>query len=112
MSGRFAGRVAIVTGASSGIGLAVAERLGAEGAQLVLLAAPGDHGDLERALGNLRERGYTVEGLAADVADPATAERAVMLALSRFGHLDVLVNNAGIGHYEHICDTPLAHLDR
>src|SRR5439155_14915417 len=112
MSGRFEGRVAIVTGASSGIGLAVAERLGAEGAQLVLFAAPGDQGDLEQALASLRERGYMAEGLAADVADPATAERAVTLALSRFGQLDVLVNNAGIGYYERIFDTPLEHLDR
>ncbi len=109
---RFEGRVALVTGASSGIGLAVAERLGAEGARLVLVAAPPDVADLEQALAALRGRGYEVEGLAADIADEETAREATQLALSRFGRLDVLVNNAGVAYLEQALETPLAHLDR
>jgi glucose 1-dehydrogenase len=101
---QFAGKTAIVTGASSGIGLAVAERLGSEGARLVLVAAPGDRDDLERVLERLG-----AEGFAGDVADPATAERAVALAGDR---LDILVNNAGIAYLEEFLSTPVEHVDR
>jgi NAD(P)-dependent dehydrogenase (short-subunit alcohol dehydrogenase family) len=110
--GRFDGRVAIVSGASSGIGLAVAERLGSEGARLVILCAPSDRSDLDGALEGLRGRGYEVEGFAGDVAEPETAERAVSLALSRFGALHILINNAGMGYYEPVLEAPLSHLDR
>jgi NAD(P)-dependent dehydrogenase (short-subunit alcohol dehydrogenase family) len=112
VSRRFDGRAAIVSGASSGIGLAVAQRLAEEGARLVLVAAPVDAGDLEHALDALRECGLDADGLAADIADPETAERVVELATSRYGRLDVLVNNAGFGYYEELLETPLEHLDR
>jgi NAD(P)-dependent dehydrogenase (short-subunit alcohol dehydrogenase family) len=109
---RFAGRTAIVSGASSGIGLAVAERLLSEGASVLIVGAPADAGDLEAAVTRLREDGGTVDGLAADIADDATATRAVELAQSRLGRVDVLVNNAGIAYFEDVFDTPIEHLDR
>ena len=109
---RFTGKVAVVSGASSGIGLAVAERLGAEGARLVIVSAPSDQGDLDQALASLRARGVETEGLAADIADEGAAQNVIALARSRFGSLDVLVNNAGVAYYEELLETPVAHLDR
>jgi NAD(P)-dependent dehydrogenase (short-subunit alcohol dehydrogenase family) len=109
---RFQGKVAIIAGASSGIGLAVAERLGSEGAQLVLVSAPADQADLEQAVGALRQRGIEAEGTASDIADEDAARSVVELARSRFGHLEVLVNNAGVAYYEEFLTTPVEHLDR
>ena len=109
---RFAGKVAVVSGASSGIGLAVARRLGGEGAKLVVVCAPVDDEDLGPALDELRAEGIEVAGLAADIAEEATAADVVELAQSRFGRLDVLINNAGIGYYEEALATPVEHLDR
>jgi len=83
---RFAGRTAIVTGYSRGIGAATARRLAAEGAELVLVSRQA--ADL-----GLAGEPAVVEG---DVADPATAAQAVDVATERFGRLDVLVNNAGL----------------
>lgn len=90
---RFADRVAIVSGASSGMGRATAERLAAEGARLVLLAAPRDAAALDDVCAAV---GHDTQGLAGDIADPETARRAVSLALDTFGKVDHLVNNAGI----------------
>jgi len=109
---RFAGKVAIVSGASSGIGLAVARRLGSEGAKLVIVCAPVDGEDLEPALDGLRGEGIEAEGLVADIAADASADTTVELARTRFGRLDVLINNAGIGYYEETLATPVDHLDR
>ena len=109
---RFQGKVAVVTGASGGIGLAVAERLGAEGAQLAIACAPADAADLEQAVDDLRRRGVDAEGVAADISDEDAARGVIELARSRFGHLDVLVNNAGVAYYEEFLMTPVEHLDR
>jgi meso-butanediol dehydrogenase/(S,S)-butanediol dehydrogenase/diacetyl reductase len=109
---RFAGKSVVITGASSGIGLAVARRLAAEGASLVILAIEEDADDLARAGSGLRDDGHRVCELVADIADPHTAERAVELALSHYGNLDVLVNNAGTGYLEEALVTPAEHLDR
>ena len=88
-------RAALVTGASRGIGLALAEALGEEGFALTLTARKPD--SLERAAGTLREKGYEVEYLAANMADEEGIREVVGIHRDRFGRLDVLVNNAGVG---------------
>jgi NAD(P)-dependent dehydrogenase (short-subunit alcohol dehydrogenase family) len=112
MPRRFEGRVAIISGGSSGIGRAVAQRLGSEGARLILLATPMDRSDLDDTLESLRAGGVEVEGMTADIADPSTADAAVGLATSRFGAVDVVSNIAGTGFYEPFLDHPVEHLDR
>jgi 3-oxoacyl-[acyl-carrier protein] reductase len=90
----FAGRAGIVTGASRGIGYAVAERLAGAGAGLLLCARDG--AAVERAAATLAQGGAKVVATAADVGRPADAERLVEACLTQFGRLDILVNNAGI----------------
>jgi len=91
--GRFAGKVALVTGASRGIGFAVAERLVAEGAQVCITARKAEA--LESAVGSLGgpDRAIFVAGKGDDTEHHANA---VADTLSAYGRLDVLVNNAGI----------------
>jgi 3-oxoacyl-[acyl-carrier protein] reductase len=84
--------VAIVTGAARGIGLAIAERVAADG--VVVVAVDRDGERLREAAQHLGERAVPV---VADVTDREAAESTVADALRRFGRIDVLVNNAGIG---------------
>jgi short-subunit dehydrogenase len=88
-------RAAIVTGASRGIGLAIAEMLGAAGYGLTLTARKPD--PLEATARQLRGRGYEVEFLAGNMNDEEAIRSVVSLHRDRFGRLDVLVNNAGLG---------------
>ena len=90
MSDEFAGQSAIVTGGSSGIGLAIAGMLAARGASVVLVARDAQR--LERAA---KELGGQVATVAGDAALKHTADRAVAAALAQFGKLDVLLNIAG-----------------
>lgn len=90
MSLGFEGRTAIVTGASRGIGLAVAEKLIALGASVILTARTE-----EAATAAAAPLGERAVGFGAHVASPEAAEACVAFALERFGSLDVLVNNAG-----------------
>ncbi|MFI8181130.1 SDR family oxidoreductase [Actinacidiphila glaucinigra] len=87
-----AGRAALVTGASGGIGLAVAAELAAAGARTLLTAR--DPVRLEAAAGRLRAAGHTVATLAGTVADPGHLSQCAALAVRELGGLDVLVNNA------------------
>ena len=88
-------RAAIVTGASRGIGLAIAEALAEEGFGLTITARKPD--TLERTAHSLRERGYEIEHFAANMNDEEAIQEVVRLHRVRFGRLDVLVNNAGVG---------------
>jgi short-subunit dehydrogenase len=88
-------RAALVTGASRGIGLALAELLGESGYGLTISARKPD--TLERTAHELRAKGYEVEHLAANMADEEAIREVVKLHRERYGRLDVLVNNAGVG---------------
>lgn len=98
--GRLAGQVALVTGAASGIGAAVARRFAEEGASVVA----ADLAELPAAPG--------IEPRTLDVADPASVEAAVDAVLARHGRIDSLVHAAGIGQEIPFLDTPLATFDR
>jgi NAD(P)-dependent dehydrogenase (short-subunit alcohol dehydrogenase family) len=104
---RFEGKAGIVTGGSSGIGLAIARRLAREGARLVLVAAPEDSDHLDAAVQELG-----AFGIAADIGEPETSQQAVAACLERYGGLDVLASNAGIAYFEDVLGAPLEHLDR
>lgn len=89
---RLAGKVAIVTGASQGIGLAIARAYVREGAAVVLSARRGDV--LEAEVRKLEEAGGNVLAVTADVAKREDANRTITAAAERFGRIDILVNNA------------------
>ena len=88
------GRVALVTGASSGLGQHFARVLARAGAAVALTARRADK--LEAAAGEIAAQGGRVVGIACDVADPRSVRDAVAAARSALGPLDILVNNAGI----------------
>jgi NAD(P)-dependent dehydrogenase (short-subunit alcohol dehydrogenase family) len=108
---RLTGRVALVTGAASGIGRATAERLAAEGAAVVVTDLNDDDGKAVAA--EITERGARASYLHLDVAFEGEWEQAVSGALAEFGGLDILVNNAGVhAELEPIESTSLANWDR
>jgi NAD(P)-dependent dehydrogenase (short-subunit alcohol dehydrogenase family) len=88
-------RAAIVTGASSGIGLAVARVLGEEGFGITMAARRPEK--LEGAVAGLAADGFDVHAVAANVAEEGEIQKVVAAHRERYGRLDVLVNNAGIG---------------
>ena len=93
--------VSLVTGSSKGIGLAIAKAFVARGMQVVLTARQDD--ELQKAAAALGG-GANVHVVSADVRRAADAERIVAAAVARFGGLDVLVNNAGIGRFSNVSD--------
>lgn len=98
-----AGRVALVTGGSRGLGLLIARELGRQGAHVTIAAR--DEDELRRAQDDLRSHGFESAVLVADVAVEADATRIVNDVIATHGCLDVLVNNAGVikvGPFEHM----------
>jgi NADP-dependent 3-hydroxy acid dehydrogenase YdfG len=104
------GTVALVTGASSGIGAATARRLAREGAAVALVARRRDR--LERVAADIASMGGAALVVEADITDAELAEQVVALTLDRFARLDILVNNAGIMLLGTALHTTLEEWDR
>jgi len=104
------GTVALVTGASSGIGEATAAALAAEGAAVAVVARRRDR--LDALTERIRGSGGTAELIEADVTDRVAAEGAVADAVRTFGRLDVVVNNAGVMLLGPALDAPLEEWER
>ncbi len=106
---RLDGKVALVTGGATGIGLGIAQRLIQEGATVLITGR-------DQALGRAAEASLGgppgARFIVADAADEADVKRSVDAAVAVAGRLDVLVNNAGIALTERLIDTPVAEFDR
>jgi NAD(P)-dependent dehydrogenase (short-subunit alcohol dehydrogenase family) len=90
------GRVAVVTGASSGLGVTFVQGLAAAGAKVVLAARRLDR--MEKLVSELEEMGHQALAVACDVNDEEDVDRLVATTMKQFARLDILVNNAGIGN--------------
>lgn len=112
--GHLAGRVAIVTGAAGGLGLAIAQRLAADGARLMLADMAADA--LGAAAESLSRAGAEVAARAGDLSEEAAAMALAAAALDRFAAIDILVNNAGGGiilpFLDHTSETLKRTIDR
>jgi NAD(P)-dependent dehydrogenase (short-subunit alcohol dehydrogenase family) len=104
-----ANRAALVTGASSGIGLAIAHMLGEEGYALTVAARRPEK--LEGAADELRAKGYDVEHVAGNLGDEDVIKSVVAAHRERYGRLDVLINNAGVGIGAPVADIQTKFLD-
>ena len=102
-------RAALITGGSSGIGLAIARVLGEEGYGLTLSARRAEK--LEAAAEGLRGDGYDVLGVAANITEEEAIKDVVAQHRERWGRLDVLINNAGLGIGGSVADTETKKLD-
>ena len=104
-SGRLAGKVALITGGASGLGLASARRMLGDGACVAL--ADLDDEKLRQALADLGVPSERARGYALDVCDAANVVQVVAQVERDFGRIDILVNSAGVSHQGSILDTPI-----
>ncbi len=105
------GKVAIVTGSTSGIGFAIAQSLAREGCNLVLNSFTDEAADHARAADLASEHGVEAIYIAADMGKPADCRTLVSRTVERFGRIDVLVNNAGIQHVAPVEEFPVERWD-
>ena len=110
MPGKLTGKVAIVTGASAGIGRACALALAAEGAHVVITARREER--LKALADEIGAMGTKAVIVAGDANDESTAEKVVETAMTETGRIDILINNAGRGIYKNIADTSLQEYDQ
>lgn len=101
------GKTAIVTGSTSGIGLAIATALARHGVNVML----NGFGDVERAKSQVAAAGYEVDYHGADLTRPSDIELLIDQCRSRFGNIDILVNNAGIQHVAPVEEFPVQRWD-
>lgn len=97
-------KVALITGASSGIGAATARLFAARGLRVVLVARR--HDQLDRLADDIRRAGGAAEAVPADLSDPSERQRVYDHIEAEYGYVDVLVNNAGVGWYGFGTDMP------
>jgi 3-oxoacyl-[acyl-carrier protein] reductase len=107
--GKLTGKVALITGASAGIGRAAAMALASEGANLVITARRSERlDDVAAAVAKFGVKAVCVPG---DMTEEATAKAAVEAAVNAFGRIDILIANAGVGNYKNLVDTSVAEYD-
>jgi len=108
---RLAGKVAVVTGASKGIGAAIAERLGKEGAAVIVNYA-SSAAQAEAVVKKIQAAGGKAKAVRADVSKREEAKKLIAAAVSEFGKLDILVNNAGTYEFIPLADVTEEHFDQ
>lgn len=106
---KFAGRIAVIAGGASGIGRALADRLGAEGMKLVI--ADVDEGAMTEAAGALAAKGFEVMTQRTDVSKADEIQALANAAVARFGAVHLLCNNAGVGGFQRFETTGAATWD-
>ena len=107
---RLTGKVAIVTGASKGIGKAIAATLAREGAKTILVART--QADLLKVERELKTAGYEVRAFAADVTNQEQLYSVVETTVREYGRIDILVNNAGMGVFKPVEEMTIEEFDR
>src|SRR5271163_2040033 len=109
MTTKLNGKVALITGASAGIGQACARALAEDGARLVLTARRQERlNELQQQAEKLGTQAISVLG---DAREERTAKNAVEAAMQAFGQIDILINNTGVGNYKNLVDTSAVEYD-
>lgn len=108
---KLSGKVAVVTGASKGIGASIAKTLGAEGASVVVNYASDKEG-ADKVVDAIKSAGGTAVAVGGNVGNAADADTIVNTAVENFGRLDILVNNAGVYEFAPIGDITEEHYTR
>lgn len=110
MPGKLEGKVAIITGASAGIGRASALALAEEGATIVITARREER--LKELAGEIQTRGGKAIVVAGDACDEETAKKVAETAIKECGQIDILLNNAGMGIYKDLVETSASEYDQ